>query len=234
MGLFDNWRAKRAAKLQAKLDKAQDMARDARDIMKTVESPYVEAKKNLNEYETQLKFKPMKAYKFASKGYTAAVFESEAAKIYVEATELLESQGRQEERSIEKLEAKYRNSLSTGRSKAAKKIAYKLYAEANKNPDPSPLKVSLDDTTVRGGSIDIVVSNKEVRPIIVNTISCRSGSMELFTEQNMSEVIPAGGQTSRQVDFDAGNSTDIIVSIDYEMGYEHLKLKKTFAVRKKI
>lgn len=234
MGFLDNWRAKRKNKLQERLAKAQTMANDAKDIMKTIESPYVEAKKNLSEYETRLKFKPARAYKYASKGYTAAVFESESAKVYTESVELLESQKRLSDKRIRKLDSKYRNAISVGKSKRAKKFAYMLYAEASRNPDPSPLKISLDDTVVTEGQINIVVSNKEMKPIVINTITCRSGSMKLFEEQNMSEAVPAGSQTSRLVTFDPNNSMDIIVSIDYEMGFEHLKLKRTFSIRKKI
>ena len=234
MGFFDDWKAKKAAKNQELIEKAQKMSDDAKDIMKMVESPYVEAKKCLSGYETSLKFKPSKAYKLASKGYTAAVLESEAAKTYTQAIEMLESQNMMDDSKIASMDQKYRNLIASGNTKAAKNVAYKLYAESSRNPDAAPLKVSLDDSTVRDGELEVVISNKESKPIVINAIACRSGSQELLVEEGMAETVPAGAQTSRLVRFDPGSSIDIVVSLNYECGYDHLKMKRTFPIRKKL
>jgi len=234
MGFLDNWKAKKAAKIQEDIAKAQTMADDAKDIMKAIESPYVEAKRNLSDYESALKFKPSKAYKYASKGYTAAVLESEAAKTYTQAVEMLASQNKMNDSKIKSMDQKYRNCIATGNTKAAKDIAYRLYSEASRNPDAAPLKVSLDDSTISDGELEVVISNRESKPIVVNSIACRSGSQELLVEDGMAETVPAGGQTSRLVRFEPDSSMDIVVSVDYESGYEHLKIKRTFSLRKKI
>ena len=93
--------------------------------------------------------------------------ESESAKRFTEAMELLEAQKRLDDSKVKGLGSKCRVSLAKGKTKKAMSYADGLYSLASRNPDPSPLKVSLDESQIRSGEIDIIVSNREVKPIVV-------------------------------------------------------------------
>ena len=181
MGIMDGWRAKRQ-------DRAKEMAEDARDVMDSVESPYTAARSSLSEYEKAVRFRPGSAYRHAKRAYRKAVDESEAARTHTMATEVLEAQKRTDERRISSMDSDYRSNLAKGRTRKATKIANRMYVEASSNPDPSPVSVTIDRSGLDEGSIDVIVTNRGDRPVVIDAISCSCGSTELMSQTGMSDA----------------------------------------------
>ena len=209
MGIMDGWRAKRQ-------DRAKEMAEDARDVMDSVESPYTAARSSLSEYEKAVRFRPGSAYRHAKRAYRKAVDESEAARTHTMAAEVLEAQKRTDERRISSLDDAYRSCLARGKMRKAASAAQKMYVLANSNPDPSIVTVTLDDGNLSNGSVDVIITNRGEKPIVINVISCSCGTTELMSEKGMSEACQPGSQTKRTVSFDQDVSLGITVYVEYE------------------
>lgn len=226
-GWFAQWKERRQLR-------AKEMADEARGIMKSVESPYTAAVTQLSEYEKAVKFKPGSAYRYAKKAYRFAVTESEAARIHNKAVEVLEAQKRMDERRISSLDDAYRSCLARGKMRKAASAAQKMYVLANSNPDPSIVTVTLDDGNLSNGSVDVIITNRGEKPIVINVISCSCGTTELMSEKGMSEACQPGSQTKRTVSFDQDVSLGITVYVEYERGFEIEKIRRQFSLIKQV
>lgn len=202
--------------------------------MKSVESPYVVANRWLTEYEKAVKFKPGSAYRKAKKGYRAAVTEAEAARTHLKAEEILTAQKRMEERKIKDLDSAYRSSLAKGNMGKAVRLSRRLYAEASKNPDPSPVVVGIDDNDIKDGRVRFFVTNRSDRPMVVDSISCTSGTDELMSEKEMSQALQAGDQIVRDVAFNGDPSLGITVFVEYEDRFELVKIRRQFSLMRQV
>ena len=227
MGIMDGWRAKRQ-------DRAKEMAEDARDVMDSVESPYTAARSSLSEYEKAVRFRPGSAYRHAKRAYRKAVDESEAARTHTMAAEVLEAQKRTDERRISSMDSDYRSNLAKGRTRKATKIANRMYVEASSNPDPSPVSVTIDRSGLDEGSIDVIVTNRGDRPVVIDAISCSCGSTELMSQTGMSEACQPGQQTRRAVTFDQDVSLGVTVFVEYQCGFETSKIRRQFSLIKQV
>ena len=220
-GFFEERRIRRQAR-------AKSMCEEAKDVMKSIESPYTSARKSLAEYEKAVRFKPGSAYRHAKKAYRLAVSESETARIHLKATEILDAQKRMEERRIASLESSYNSSLARGKMRKAASIANKMQVIANSNPDPSMIAVTLDDRAVGDGHVKVIVTNRGDKAVVINAISCSCGTTTLLDEKGMSEACQPGATTSRDVRFDQDISLGITVFIEYECGFETNKIRRQF------
>lgn len=227
MGWFEQRRIRRQ-------ERAKHMATDARDVMKSVESPYTAANSALSEYEKAVKFSPGSAYRHAKKAYRMAVSEAEAAKTHLKAVEVLEAQKRMDEKQISSLDSDYRSNLAKGRMRKAVSIAKKLYVIANSNPDPSAVVVTLDDSQVDDGRVEVMITNRGEKVIVINSIGCSCGTTELYAQKGMSEACQPGCQTSRTVEFDQDVSLGLTVYVEYECGFEVIKIRRQFPITKQV
>lgn len=221
------WFAERKVRRQ---ERAKTMATEARDIMKSVESPYTATVTQLSEYEKAVKFNPGSAYRHAKKAYRFAVTESEAARIHGKAVEVLDAQKRMDERRISSLDSTYRSCLARGKMRKAASVAQKMYVIANSNPDPSIVSVTMDDVKVGEGTVDIIITNRGEKPVVINSIACSCGTTELFSERGMSEACQPGAQTRRTVKFDSDVSLGITAFVEYECGFDREKIRRQFSI----
>ena len=227
MGFLDGWRARRQ-------ERAKSMAAEARGIMDSVESPYAAARTSLSEYEKALRFSPGSAYRHAKKAYRAAVSESEAARDHTRAVEVLEAQKRMDERKVSSMDSDYRDALAKGNTRRATKVARRMYAEASRNPDPSPVSVTLDQSGASEGEVDVVVTNRGDRPVVVQSIACSCGTTEIMSQRGMAEACQPGQQTRHHVSFDGDLSLGITVTVEYECGFETARIRRQFSLLKQV
>ena len=227
MGFLDNWRARRQTK-------AKKMADEARDIMNSVESPYTVAKTSMSEYEKAVKFSPGSAYRHAKKAYRMAVTESEAARMHLRAVEVLGAQKRMDDKKISSMDSDYRSYLARGKMKKAVKIAKAMYVEANSNPDPSSVTVSLDQSGLDDGHVDVIITNRGNRAVVIDSISCSCGTTEVISQTGMSETCQPGHQTRRSINFDQDVSLGLTVYVEYECGFETNKIRRQFSLIKQV
>ncbi len=225
------WFARRALE---KKSKAEAMELEARNVMKTVESPYSGAKKCLAEYEKLLKFKPGPAYRKARKGYDMAVAEAEVAKVYTEACDLLESQKKMGPKKISGMNDDYLRSIATGKISKASKIASRMLVEANSCPVKCPVKVSVDEKEAGSGRIDVIVTNGSPVNLVINSITCSSGASETSLEKGMSEGLPPNASIVRRIDLDPDKSQEITVTVEYEGADGVSRTSKRIPVRRKV
>ena len=227
MSFLDNWKAKRQ-------ERAKQMCLEAKDAMNSIESPYTVAKSALSEYEKAVKFRPGSAYKYAKKAYKAAITESEAARMHLKAVEVLEAQKRMDDEKVMMLDTQYRTSLAKGKMSKATSSARKMYELANSKPDPSSISVSLDESNLENGSVEVLITNRGNKAVVINSISCSCGTTELFSQKGMSEACQPGQQTKRHVTFDDDVSLGITVFVEYEDGFELNKIRRHFSLLKQV
>ena len=135
---------------------------------------------------------------------------------------------------ISSLDDAYRSCLARGKMRKAASAAQKMYVLANSNPDPSIVTVTLDDGNLSNGSVDVIITNRGEKPIVINVISCSCGTTELMSEKGMSEACQPGSQTKRTVSFDQDVSLGITVYVEYERGFEIEKIRRQFSLIKQV
>lgn len=222
-GFFEERRKRRQ-------ERAKDMCDEAKDVMRSIESPYTAARGHLAEYEKHVKFKPGAAYRHAKKAYRLAVSESETARIHLKAVEVLDAQKRLDENKIMSLESSYNSSLARGKMGKAASVARKMHIIANSNPDPSIVMVTLDEDDVDDGHVTVIVTNRGDKAIVINSISCSCGTTLLLEERCMSEACQPGSQTTRDIEFKDDVSLGITVFVEYECGFETNKIRRQFSL----
>ncbi|MDO5853956.1 MAG: hypothetical protein Q4Q62_07990 [Thermoplasmata archaeon] len=225
------WLEERRARRQQQAKKMRD---DAVRIMETIESPYVDAKERLSAYERSVRFRPGAAYRAAKRAYRAAVDESEAARKHIEAVEILSAQKRMTEKRIARMDASYRISLANGNARKAAGIADRMYRIASYNPDPSIIKVTMDATMSDDGAAEILLTNRNRKPVIVNKVSCTSGSRDVAVQEGMAEACQPGQQVSRRLEFDGDASLGVTVYVEYEQDYETFKIRRHLSLMKQV
>lgn len=224
------WMEKRRSQ---KRERAQQMNMEARDVINIVESPYVSANKHLSEYEKDVRFKPNSAYRHAKRGYSSAVMESEAAKIHSQAYDMLYAQKRMEERHISNMEQGYREAIASGNIRKAGKIAQKMMREAHSSKDTCPVHIDMDDLS-SDEYVEVIVVNRGDTPLIINSLTCSSGTTELSVEKGMSMALPVNDSMKKRIEFHGEKSMEVSVSVEYEQGLETHRINKHFQLRKRV
>ncbi len=222
------------ARKQKKQAIAKKMIADSRVIMDSVESSYRTTRSYISKYESEVEFNARSACKSAKKAYRSAIAESEIVQIYGRAMELLDAQDLLETKKIQKLDADYMASMARGKFRKARKIANKLDIIANSDHDPSDIRITLDRSHLDEGSIRIIISNRSERAIIIEQVSCSSGTKQLDIQGVMSEPCHPGCQTTRDVGFVGDKALGLTVTVTYESGFEKRAITRQFALMNKV